>query len=110
MEGKTHAIFARRQLEHGDNLSQRTFRERHTTQLRGFGADEFDLELELELLILVADMGELAFFSEGEAKAPALTGGVGAENVTGGTCHCDMVEWRRITGSGSGSVLQVLPD
>jgi hypothetical protein len=67
------AIFARRQLEHGDSLSQRTFRVRHTTQLRSFGADE----------LLRPDAGDVAFFSETE-EAPAL------EIVTGGTC--DMVE------------------
>ena len=34
-EGKTQAMPARRQFEHGDVLSQRTLRERHVTQLRG---------------------------------------------------------------------------
>lgn len=37
-DDETHGIFARRQFEHGDSLSQRTFRERQTTQLRRFGA------------------------------------------------------------------------
>ena len=32
-------MFARRQLEHGEFLSQRTFRFLQITQLRGFGAD-----------------------------------------------------------------------
>lgn len=31
-------MFARRQLEHGESLSQRTLRERQTTQLRGLVA------------------------------------------------------------------------
>lgn len=65
MEGKTQAIFARWQLEHGDCLSQRTFLVRHTTQLRRFGTGTD------------AGADELAFFSEGEI-------------VTGGTC--DMME------------------
>src|SRR6201999_23238 len=39
VDGKTHAILARRQFEQGDNLSHLTFRARHTTQLRNFGAD-----------------------------------------------------------------------
>ena len=38
MEGRTQAMPARRQLEHGESLSQRTFRDRQTTQLRGFDA------------------------------------------------------------------------
>lgn len=84
------AILARRQLEHGDRLSQRTFRVRHTTQLRG-----------------CANEGDVAFFSEGEAEeAPVLAGGVAvtAEIVTGGTC--DMMEGnRRID-----SVFRVLND
>ena len=37
VEATIQAMFARRQLEHGDCLSQRTLRERHTTQLRKFG-------------------------------------------------------------------------
>ena len=42
LEGKTQSMLARRQLEHGDNLSQRTLRLRQTTQLRSFdgGAGE----------------------------------------------------------------------
>lgn len=35
--GKMQAIFARRQFEHGDCLSHRTLRFRHTTQLRNLG-------------------------------------------------------------------------
>jgi hypothetical protein len=73
-EGKTHAIFARRQLEHGDNLSQRTFRLRQVTQLRSFGVGAG------------ADMDDcFALFSgaKAEPSAPTLPG---AENVT-----CDML-------------------
>jgi hypothetical protein len=59
-EGKTQAMFARRQLEHaGDCLSQRTFRLRHTTQLRDF--DPLDAGAR-------ADDGVLALFSEPEAE------------------------------------------
>lgn len=36
LDGTTHSMLARRQLEQGDSLSHRTLRERHTTQLRGF--------------------------------------------------------------------------
>jgi hypothetical protein len=36
--GKTHWMWARRQLEHGISLSQRTLRRLHVTQLRGFKA------------------------------------------------------------------------
>lgn len=59
MDGMTQAMFARRQLEHGDSLSQRTFRVRHTTQLRSFcagagaGAD----------IGLPAEAGEVVLFS-----------------------------------------------
>ena len=52
VDGRTHAIFARRQFEHGDFLSQRTLRLRHTTQLRNFAVDR-----------------ELALFSEPKAEA-----------------------------------------
>ena len=38
LDGMTHATLARRQLEQGDNLSQRTLRLRHATQLRSFEA------------------------------------------------------------------------
>lgn len=37
VEGNTHGMLARRQLEHGDNLSHRTLRRRQTVQLRGRG-------------------------------------------------------------------------
>lgn len=90
MDGKTQAIFARRHLEHGDSLSQRTFRVLHAIQLRS-----------------CADEGDVIFFPEGEAKeAPALAGGAGvaAEIVTGGTC--DMMDGNRRTDS----VLRVLRD
>lgn len=69
---KTQAIFARRQFEHGDCLSQRTLRLRHTMQLRNFDDDE-----------LLADTAEVAFFSEFESEAPAGT-------VTAATC--DMLQ------------------
>ncbi len=63
MDGKTQAILARRQLEHGDCLSQRTFRVRHTVQDRGFVAGAGP----------GADGGNVGGFSEGEAEAlPAL--------------------------------------
>jgi hypothetical protein len=63
VDGKTQAIFARRQFEHGDRLSQRTLRLRHTMQLRnlggGAGGDDG----------VLADAGEFAFFSEPKADA-----------------------------------------
>jgi hypothetical protein len=68
------AIFARRQLEHGDNLSQRTFRLRQVTQLRNFGVGTG------------ADIDDcFALFSgaKAEPSTPALPG---AENGT-----CDML-------------------
>jgi hypothetical protein len=68
VDGKTQAIFARRQLEHGDCLSQRTLRLRHTTQLRNFGAGAG------------ADDG---FLSEPEAEAAT-------DAVTAATC--DMLQ------------------
>lgn len=81
MDGKTHATFARLQLEHGDCLSQRTLRLRHTTQLRNFdasaGVDDGGL----------ADASELALFSEPKAKAPALAfPGEAADPVAANTC------------------------
>ena len=82
MEGKTQAIFARRQLEQGDSLSHFTFRARHTTQLRSFGAEAGAGADEL----LLPDVS-VAFFSEVEAEALALAGGVAAEILTGGTCN-----------------------
>ena len=92
MDGKTQARFALRQVEHGDSLSQRTFRVRHTTQLRSFGAGagvDAGTGAGADKL-LVPDAGDVAYFSEAEAKVPALAGSVAAEIVTGGTC--DMVE------------------
>jgi hypothetical protein len=62
------AIFARRQFEQGDCLSQRTFRLRHTTQLRGLrvrpapGVDADGSHFA---------KGDLALFSALEAEAPA---------------------------------------
>lgn len=59
LEGKMQAIFARRQLEHGDNLSQRTFLHRQTTQLRNFGAgSEVDARGD--------ELRDVAFFSDAE--------------------------------------------
>jgi hypothetical protein len=67
VDGKVQAILARRQLEHGDCLSQRTLRLRHTTQLRNFGlgagADEGSLANGGEVALLSgceADMLQLA--------------------------------------------------
>jgi hypothetical protein len=89
VDGKTQAIFARRQLEHGDSLSQRTFRERHLTQLRSFGAGAGAGADEL----LPPDAGDVAFFSEAkaeaQAEAPALTGGTCAM-VASDNRHCSL--------------------
>lgn len=101
-EGNTHAILARRQVEHGDNLSQRTFRLRQTTQLRSFGAGAgVDAEAATGT---GSDAGigtdpepvDLALFSEaeGESAGPGLPD---AENVAGGIC--DMLWTREISGS-----------
>ncbi|KAF3390312.1 hypothetical protein F1880_009099 [Penicillium rolfsii] len=61
-------MFARRQFEQGDCLSQRTFRVRHTTQLRGFGVRPApDVDADGASFAV----GELAFFSVFEAEAPA---------------------------------------
>jgi hypothetical protein len=60
-DGKTQGIFARRQLEHGDCLSQRTLRRRHTTQLCNFGADV--------IAGAVDAAGGLAFFSDPNAES-----------------------------------------
>jgi len=64
VDGTIQAMFARRQLEHGNCLSQRTLRLRHTTQLRSFdaGVDE-----------VLADASEVAVFSELEAEAAIAT-------------------------------------
>ena len=77
-----HVIFARRQLEQGDNLSQRTFRVRHTTQLRSFGEGAGGGTDKL----LLADARDVAVFSEGEAEAPILGRGIVGECVTRGAC------------------------
>ena len=65
-------MFARRQLEHGDRLSQRTLRVRHTAQLRDcdvVGLVDDDL---------ISGAGEFAFFSEADADSAidALTTGI----------------------------------
>ena len=52
------AIFARRQFEHGDCLSQRTLRARHTWQLRPFDAALGGSE----------SSGGFAVFSEADAE------------------------------------------
>lgn len=62
-------MFARRQFEHGDFLSQRTLRLRHTTQLRS---------------LAVALGGELARFSASENEATALI--VSGADAVGGAC------------------------
>lgn len=67
-EGTTQAMLARRQLEHGDCLSQRTLRLRHTTQLRGFLA---------ETEAVAAETGVLASFSDAETEAPPGAGASG---------------------------------
>lgn len=64
--GKTHAMFARRQFEHGDDLSQRTFRLRHTIQLRSFATADVVWRVPSAL----AD--GFALFSAFEAEACAL--------------------------------------
>lgn len=63
LDGNTQAIFARRQLEHGEVLSQRTLRRRQMTQLRNFGAAGGEL-------VVVVVVG-VACFSEGEAEPTA---------------------------------------
>lgn len=62
-------MLARRQFEHGDFLSQRTLRLRHTTQLRSLG---------------VALGGGLARFSAPETEATALM--VSGVDAVGGAC------------------------
>jgi hypothetical protein len=88
LDGKTHAIFARRQLEHGDALSHLTLRVRHVTQLRSFGAGApVDADANM---VLPGDAPAVALFSEAEAEAgtpcPPKVPGVAAEIVTAGTC------------------------
>ena len=90
LDGKTHAIFARRQLEHGDALSHLTLRVRHVTQLRSFGAGApGDADADADI-VLPGDAPEVAFFSEAEAEAgtpfPPKVPGVAAEIITAGTC------------------------
>ena len=83
VEGKTQAIFARRHLEHGDCLSQRTLRVRHMTQLRNFdafaGADDG----------VVADADEFAFFSEPKAEGSALALVLSGNMLQSGNWHYD---------------------
>ncbi len=76
VEVSTQAIFARRQFEHGDCLSQRTLRLRHVTQLRSFGVG-FGVGFGPEDGVFV-EVGELALFSASKA-----------ETVTSG--RCDML-------------------
>ena len=92
-------MFARRQLEQGDNLSQRTLRFLQTMQLRSFVVEADGVADEL----LLADSGDLALFSEGQVEAPALVDCITSETVTGGTC--DMMKDRTVD-----SVLRVLPE
>ena len=82
MEGTTQAIFAWRHVEHGDCLSQRTLRERHTRQLRNLGA-----RAGADTGIL-SEAGDLAFFSEFKAEAPALAlfGENASDPVTASPC------------------------
>ena len=82
VDGKTQAKFARRHLEHGDCLSQRTLRVRHRRQLRNLGASAGAGDG------LLADAGEVAFFSEPKAEAPAIapSGEVATDPVTASTC------------------------
>ena len=102
VDGKTQATFARLQLEHGDCLSQRTLRLRHTTQLRNFeasaGADDG----------VLADAGEVAFFSEPRAEAPALTfpGEVATDPVIASTCDMLQTGHRRYY---PGRLMKTLP-
>jgi hypothetical protein len=63
-------MFARRQFEHGDSLSQRTLRLRHTTQLRNLDAMGGP----------PWQAGALAFFSE-----------PGVESATGDMLHVGSV-------------------
>lgn len=57
-------MLALRQFEHGDSLSQRTLRLRHTTQLRSLAVEAF-----------------LAFFSGAEAESDARGVGTAGEGV-----------------------------
>ena len=89
VDGKTQSMFARRQLEHGDCLSQRTFRVRQTTQLRSFGPG-VDVDA---VEWLLTDEGDVAFFSEGETEESppvAPEDPVAADILTDGIC--DMIQ------------------
>ena len=97
-EGKTQAMFARRQFEHGDVLSHRTLRVRHVTQLRSLGAGGPTDAGVGEAVALPPEAPEFAFFSEADAETgmswttvPPEVSGIAAENVTAGTC--DMLVW-----------------
>lgn len=67
-EGKTQAILARRQLEHGDTLSQRTLRRRQTAQLRNFGVGAERDAAAGAGAAAGAAVDDVAFFSEGDAE------------------------------------------
>lgn len=78
------AIFPRRQFEHGDSLSQRTFRARHTAQLRRFGPGVragVGAGAGADGSLLTGAGVVVAFCSEGEM-------------VTGGSCDMDGVVYR----------------
>lgn len=67
-EGTTQAILARRQLEHGEALSQRTFRRRQMRQLRSLGLGaETDADADAGALVTVAPT-DVACFSDTEAE------------------------------------------
>ena len=85
------AILARRQLEHGESLSHLTFRDRHVTQLRRFGAGA-DPEAAGSAVpevvgLAVAIFPEAETDAEGPADAypPALLG-VAPEGFAGDAC------------------------
>ena len=87
-------MFARRQVEHGDFLSQRTFRVLQTTQLRTFCVDEdTGADACAEVVLPKEDAGDVALFSEdlavfSELAAEALSiplGDDAADTTTGGT-------------------------
>jgi hypothetical protein len=73
LAGNTQAIFARRQLEHGDSLSQRTLRLRQTTQLRSFGVHAVEGGN--------GEVGALAFSSAAEAAEAGLSSGPGGWDI-----------------------------
>lgn len=79
--GKIQAMFARRQFEHGDCLSHRTLRARHTTQERNFGA---------EVLVgavdgFIGDASDIASFSGLEARSCP-------ESLTAASCDMSQSE------------------